>query len=177
MISLHDINFSNLEFWIGFMATSFPNSLEEETDLSLTDLMVDEGMGATNWWRKFTKYYDGVIDESDGYLEGPETLIYELTPTQSLKIEFHPGDTVYYINDNQIACTGPHYIIQKIPFKELLNFMEDKRVFLLLLPLAAIDTSDKNESTEIISNVLQNIFDKRLCSRYANCIVCGLIQE
>ena len=177
MISLHDINFSNLEFWMGFMATSFPNSLEEETDLSLTDLMVDEGMDNTSWWRNFTKYYDGVIDESDGYLENPEMLTCELTPTQTLKIEFHPGDTVYYINNERIACTGPHYIIQVIPFKELLNFMEDKRIFLLLLPLATINASDKNEATEIISNALQNIFDKHLCSRYANCIVCGLMQE
>ena len=94
-----------------------------------------------------------------------------------LKIEFHPGDTVYYINDKQIACTGGHYNIQVIPFKKLLNSIKDKQVFLLLLPLAVIDSPDKDEATQIISDVLQGIFDKHLCSQYANCIVNGLMSE
>lgn len=177
MISLHEIDFSNHDFWIGFMATSFPTSLEEETDMSLTELMIVDGMDDVSWWRHFTRYYDGVMDESDGYLDEPETLICKLTPTQTLKIEFHPGDTVYYINDKRIACTGGHYIIQMIPFKELINFQQDKRIFLLLLPLAVINSLDIDDATRIITNVLQKIFDKDLCSRYAGSIVNGLIPE
>ena len=66
-------------------------------------------------------------------------------------------------------------MIQVIPFKKLLDFIEDKRIF-LLLPLAVIDISDKNDAVEIISDVLQNVFDKRLCSRFADCIADGLLQ-
>ena len=40
-----------------------------------------------------------------------------------------------------------------------------------------IDDEEWNKNKSIIYNRLQNFFDKRLCSRYANCIVCGLIQE
>lgn len=177
MISLHEIGFSNRNFWVGYMATSFPTALEEETDMSLTELMVENGMCDTSWWDNFTKYYDGVLEESDGYVDEPETLICELAPTQTLKIEFHPGDTVYSINDKQIACTGGHYDIQVIPFKELLNTIKDRQIFLLLLPLAVIDNQNKDEATQIISNVLQGIFDKRLCGQYANCIVNGLMSE
>lgn len=92
------------------MATSFPTALEEKTDMSLTDLIEANETTDVNWWRNFTKYYDGVLEKSDGYLDEPEILICELTPTQTLKIEFHPGDMVYY-NDKQIACTGGHYNI------------------------------------------------------------------
>lgn len=77
----------------------------------------------------------------------------------------------------QIGCTGGHYNIQVIPFKELLNGIKDKQVFLLLLPLAVINTQDKNQAAQIISNVLQEIFDKHLCSQYASCIVTGLMSE
>ena len=138
---------------------------------------IENGMLDTSWWDKFTKYYDGVLEESDGYVDEPEILICELAPIQTLKIEFHPGDTVYFINDKQIACTGGHYDIQVIPFKELLNSIKDRQIFLLLLPLAVIDNQDTDEATQIISNVLQKIFDKHLCSQYAGCIVTGLISE
>ena len=177
MISLYEIDFSNLNFWIRFIATSFPTALEEETDMSLTELITENGMCDTSWWDNFTKYYDGVLEESDGYVDEPETIICELVPAKILIREFLPGDTVYYINDKQIACTGGHYNIQVIPFKKLLNSIKDKQIFLLLLPLAVIDSPDKDEATQIISNVLQGIFDKRLCSQYANCIVNGLMSE
>ena len=177
MISLHDIDFFNQKFWIGFLATSFPTALEEDTDMSLTDLIEENEVTDVNWWRNFTKYYDGVLEESDGYLDEPETLICELTPAQTLKIEFHPADTVYYINDKQIACTGGHYNIQVIPFKDLLIFIGNKQIFLLLLPLAVIDNRDKDEAVPVIAKVLQKILDKRLSGRYAECIVNGLMPK
>lgn len=177
MISLHDIGFFNRNFWVGFLATSFLNSVDEETDLSLTDMMTADGMDDASWWRTFTKYEDGVMEESDGYLEDPEALVCDLPPAQTLKIEFHPGDTVYYINDKRIACTGPHPVIQVIPFKELLKYKEDRQIFLLLLPLAVIDCADQEDAKKIISDALQEIFDKRLCSRYAECIANSLKPE
>ena len=131
----------------------------------------------TSWWDNFTKYYDGILEKSDGYVDEPETLVCELTQTQTLKIEFHPGDTIYFINDKQIACTGGHYNIQVIPFKKLLTAAIGKQMFLLLLPLAVIDNPDKDEAAHIISNALREIFDKRLCSQYADCIVNGLLSE
>lgn len=72
---------------------------------------------------------------------------------------------------------GGHYNIQVIPFKELLNSIKDRQIFLLLLPLAVVDNQDKDEATQIISNALQEIFDKHLCSQYAGCIVTGLMSE
>lgn len=177
MVSLDKIGFFNKEFWIGFMATSFPTALDESTDMSLTELIKEHGLFNINWWSNFTKYYDGVLEETDGYIDEPETFIYDLTSTRTLKIEFHPGDTIYYINDKQIACTGNHYQIQIFPFKDLLNFKDDKRILLLLLPLVIIDDSDIDTATKVISNVLQVIFDIPLCNQCAGSIVYGLVKE
>lgn len=176
MLSLSDIDFSNRDFWIGYMATSFPTALDEKTDMSLIELIEENETIDTSWWNNFTKYYDGVFEETDGYIDDPETLSCNLTSAQTLKIEFHPGDTIYYINDRQIACTGGHYNIQIFPFENLSNFLEDKRIFLLLLPLTVIDKTNADKATEIISNALQEIFHKSLCSRYANSIVYGLMK-
>ncbi len=96
--------------------------------------------------------------ESDGYLDEPETLICKLKPAQTLKIEFYPGDTVYYINDKRIACAGSHYILKTIPFKELINFRQDKQIFLLLLPLAVINSLDIDDATRILLSI-KEIFD------------------
>lgn len=180
MFTLNDIEFSNRKFWTGFVTTSFPTALNEETDMSLPEIIEENEAADIKWWRNFTKYYDGVLEETDGYIDEPETLICNLTSTQTLKIEFHPGDTIYYINDKQIACTGGEYHIQIFSLKDLLNFIgikNDKRIFLLLLPLAIISSQDIDNATKIISNALQEIFDKHLCSQLAKSIVYGLMEE
>ncbi len=180
MITLNDIEFSNKKFWTGFVATSFPTALDEETDLSLSEMIEENKVADSNWWGNFTKYYDGVLEETDGYIDEPETLICELTSTQTLKIEFHPGDTVYYINDRQIACTGGEYNIWIFPFTDLLKYTDetnDKQIFLLLLPLTVISDQDMDHAAEIISNILKEIFDENLCDQFANSIVYGLMEE
>lgn len=180
MLTLNDIEFSNRKFWTGFVATSFPTALNEETDMSLPEIIEENEAADIKWWRNFTKYCDGVLDETDGYIDEPETLICNLTSTQTLKIEFHPGDTIYYINNKQIACTGGEYQIQIFSLTDLLNFMSiknDKRIFLLLLPLAIVSSQGINNATEIISNTLQEIFDKHLCHQLAKSIVYGLMEE
>lgn len=177
MFSLNEIGFFNKDFWIGFLATSFPTALDEDTDMSLTELIEEHGLSDINWWNTFTKYYDGVLEETDGYIDEPETFICGLTSGQTLKIEFHPGDTIYYINDKKIACTGCHYQIQIFPFKDLFNFTDDKQVLLLLLPLVTIYDSDIDTATEVISNILQEIIDPPFCNQCADSIVYGLIKE
>lgn len=59
MVSLDELHFSNKDFWTGFIMTSFPTSLDEETDMTLAELMEENEMENTdiNWWSNFTKYY------------------------------------------------------------------------------------------------------------------------
>lgn len=181
MLAINDLEFSNREFWTGFFITSFPTALDEEKDLSLSEMIIEQTETADiNWWHKFTRYYDGVLNEADGYVDDPEMVTYNLTPAQTLKIEFHPGDTLYFVNDKQIACTGGEYAIHIFPFTDLVNFVKeihDYRIFCLLLPLTVIRNQDADNAVEIISNVLTEIFDVNLCNQFAKSIVCGLVEE
>lgn len=98
-----------------------------------------------SWWERFTGYYDGVLDESDGYLENPTTLEVPLAKDRVLKIEFHPGDILYFINDKLIGSTGSHWKLQTVPYEEmkrLLALENGQQLFLLLLPLAVIKQED-----------------------------------
>ena len=106
----------------------------------------------------FLKEYDGVFDEEDGYIENPRKLSVRLKNDNLLEIEFHPGDTVFYLNKENIGCTGPHFYIHKISLaqlKELVldtDFAEEK--FFLLLPMVFIEENEIEEMTSIISQYL-----------------------
>lgn len=180
ILTLNDLDFSNKDFWRGFISTSFPTALNEKTDMSLTEFIKENGLADYKWWESFTGYYDGIFDETDGYVDDPQTFICNLTPTNSLKIEFHPGDTVYFMNDKEIACTGPHYHIQIFPFTDLLEYIEvkkDNRLFLLLLPLAYIRKHDTETAIKIIENVLSKLFELFFIEQIVNSIVYGLIER
>ena len=182
IITLEDLTFTNKKFWHCFIASAFCSvAYDEETDLSLTEIIEDNDLADTEWWDQFTGYYDGVIDDADGYVDDPRTFIYDLTPTQTLKIEFHPGDIVYYVNDEQIGCTGGEYQLQVFPFADLLKYTEeikDDRIFILLLPLTVITEQDIDDATQKLSYILGVLlYDTPVYRQIVDCIVRGLEGE
>ena len=74
MVSLEEIDFPNARFWAYFLSTSYPNALLEETDQPMYDLVGQVLPVDVRWTDAFTQYYDGVIEERDGYLDAPTTL-------------------------------------------------------------------------------------------------------
>ncbi len=76
LLTFDDLNFSNKKFWTGFVATSFPAALDEASDMSLDEIVEENGLDDCDWWDAFTGYYEGILEESDGYLENPQTLVY-----------------------------------------------------------------------------------------------------
>lgn len=182
-INMEDIDC--LPFWINYFGCCYPNAYDAEEEISASDLMMElftDKVG--NWWNAFTGYDDDILDENDGYLEEPATLITTLPQGKTLKIEFHPGDILYFINDEQIGSTGPHWKLQTMPFRDieqLLSLEKGRQLFLLLLPLAYIDSKENEGKNEIqpirkkISQQMQNYFPEDLCENVSKCIVAGLI--
>lgn len=180
LLTCDDLCFSNEKFWTGFLASSFPMALDEEADVSLTEIIDDNQLADFDWWSDFTGYYDGIFEENDGYTDEPQTFIAQLTPSQKLKIEFHPGDTLYFINDQQIGCTGPHYVLQVFPLAALLEYTKNgtwQEMFLLLLPLVSIRKEDAACAAEIIQNILHNFLQHSFCEQITKLILCGLMEE
>ncbi len=178
-IYIRDID--NLNFWINYFGCSYPNSYDEEEDISVSELMYElctDGIGS--WWESFTGYYDGVLDESDGYLDDPTTLEVSLTNERALKIEFHPGDILYFINDELIGSIGPHWKLQTVPYEEvkrLLALENGRQLFLLLLPLAVIKQEDTDSARQEIREQMQNYFAEELCENVSGCIIAGLVES
>ncbi len=109
-ISLDEID--NLPFWLNYFGCSYLNLYDEEEDASVSELMGELcTQEVLEWWKTFTGWYDGVLDECDGYLDDPAFLEVPLTRGRTLKIEFHPGDTLYYIDGEEIGscfcCCSP----------------------------------------------------------------------
>lgn len=150
---IKNIEFDNLYFWFYFLETAFPNGYNEEKDISVGEIIEKvfnmDVNKATNWVNNFTGYYEGVMDESDGYLENPNVLTIKLAQDIFLNIEFHPGDTIYYFNSIQIGCTGPHWQLYCLTWNELVEIsnkaLDSDYIFLLLLPITAITNEDNLE--------------------------------
>lgn len=177
-VSIEDID--NLNFWICYTGGSYPNSYEDEEEVSISELMQEYYTEEVEiWWNRFTGYYEGVLDESDGYLEEPTTLEMPLAQDKILKIEFHPGDILYFINDREIGSTGPHWKLQTIPYREakqLLALEYGRQLFLLLLPLTVIRKGEEADVFEEIRRQMSSYFSENLCERAARYTITGLME-
>lgn len=167
-----------LNFWIPYFGCCYPNGYDEEEDVSVSEIMEElYTEEVRSWWEGFTGYYEGVFDESDGYLDDPATLEEMFSTDIILKIEFHPGDILYFVNDKQIGSTGPHWELQTIPYKELerlLPLRNGRQLFLLLLPLAFIEEEEIQYARENIAKQMGNYFPESLCESASKCIAAGL---
>jgi len=152
------LNKDKLTIWTFFFAKSYPNGYNENQDIELSEFIRSKYNLSLSWVDEFTKYYDAVLDEEDGYVENPRKLSVSLKNGNLLEIEFHPGDTVFYLNKENIGCTGPHYYIHKISLAKLKELVLDtdltEEKFFLLLPMVFVDGNEIEEMISIISQYL-----------------------
>lgn len=178
---LNDI-LNNQNFWIYFFLTSFPLALDDNEEKDMMEFIEEEYdcSQIQLWYRKFVKYYDGVIEENDGYIDNPTTIEISLNYNKILKIEFHPGDTIYFIDNIEIGCTGPEYVVKKISwnnFIELINNLDKKSIF-LLLPMAYIKKDDKDMVKKFLMHNIQVLPFKSIhYNMIVSMLLNGLIYE
>lgn len=172
----YDMIKNEKDFWLIFLMGCFPESLDNETDETLSEII--SGLYGYNrqWADNFTGYYDGIFDECDGYIDDPATLEMELSTGDKLYIEFHPGDTIYFINDEEIGCTGPEYFIHKLDWQEYVSYTYSLScdMKLLVLPMLAVKDGEKDGLKQIIVDGLKAI-DVIKESDYER--ICGAIIE
>ena len=149
---------SNDNFLTWFFMMNFPEGTASSGDHSLFEMMQEDRTVDETWADDLTGYYEGVLDESDGYIEDPKAIMIRLSTGDHFYIEFHPGDTLYYINDNEIGCTGPSYEIRKLSLPQFYAYTRDLGELekLLLLPMLRIADTEKEELTKVIQSILGN---------------------
>lgn len=150
---------SNSNFIPWFLMTNFPEGMNNSKECSLMELIQEECILDKEWIDKLTGYYDDVFDENDGYIDTPKAVVIKLANGEEFCVEFHPGDTIYYINDHQIGCTGPSYIIRNISlaqfFEYTSNLNDSEKI--LLLPMVKIDFEEKDEFASAINLILSTV--------------------
>lgn len=175
-VDLKAIKPENKKFWNAFFALSYPNGYDEETDLSVEDIAGE--LTDWDWWDEFCGYYEGVLEECDGYLEEPAYIEVEMDQDKLLRIEFHPGDILYYVNGEVVGSTGPHWKLQVFSFEmleQMLGMENGEILFWLLLPLAGITQKSIDEATEKLRVKLADFFDTDICEDMAGCLINQLI--
>lgn len=98
----------------------------------------------------------------------------DLSKNEVLKIEFHPGHTIFFINGKELGCSGFHYRAHNIPYtkiENLLNCTSGEVLFLLLLPMEVIEGNHIESALKTIVFALQHLFPVEICIDVARCIV------
>lgn len=173
-----NINFnellSNKNFIPWFLMNNFPEGINNKTDCTLSELIQENFDIENSWVNQLTGYYDKVFEESDGYIENPKAVELKLSEKQKFSVEFHPGDTLYYLDEIQIGSTGPSYTIRTIPFQTFLNCTNNitKNEKLLLLPMIKITQTEKNDFKILVKSLLHSVsFQESLIDEVSDCIL------
>jgi hypothetical protein len=99
----------------------------------------------------------------------------KLNKNISFLIEFQEQEILFYINDIYIGNLGGHFEAWFFTWDELLAFQAFESLFLLLLPMAAIETQQINEAEIIIAKHLKTIPKFENNAAYiAKCILNGI---
>ncbi|MDE7294818.1 MAG: immunity protein 19, partial [Oscillospiraceae bacterium] len=172
----------NNSFWLYFISTSFPNALDEEEDISLSDFIYEnyDFSSAEEWVDDFVQFSEDVLDENGGYVDDPNSIeLSNLKNNYNFRIEFHPYSTLFIFNDKEIGAIEGHYKIRTLSWEDFNSFINgcpDPRIPLLMLPVLALEEAMIPKAKEIITaglNLLE--FKKEHINKIADMIANGLL--
>lgn len=170
----------NNSFWIYFLCTNFPNAFDDDSDTGLNDFIYDEYEYDDDFINEFTQYSEDIFYTNDGYVDNPNTIEIPLE-NHIFKIEFHAGDTVYFLDNNEIGCTGSHFVLRKISvqtFNSIIDGVQDTRIPLLILPMLALNDNEQDIANigKIIQAGLNCInIKKEHINKITDMIISGLL--
>lgn len=145
-------------FGVWFLMNNFPEGIDILNDCSIAEIIAENCKIDKTWIDDLTGYYERVFDENDGYVENPKTIKLRLSTGALLFVEFHPGDTLYYIDRDVVGCTGPDYSIRKILFSQFAEYTKDmndkEKIF--LLPMLKVYNNEKELAINLIKTILSN---------------------
>lgn len=99
----------------------------------------------------------------------------KLNENLTFSIEFQESEIVFFINDTYIGNLGGHFEAWFLTWDELLAFKKFEHLFLLLLPMTAIEKYQIENAKNVIQNHLKTIpkFENQV-EYIAQCILNGL---
>jgi hypothetical protein len=109
---------------------------------------------ASAWWDIFAGWYEGVLHESDGYVESPGVVELRVEGERRIIVEAHPGGLMLHLRrlsgqEEMLADFGPHYLIPVQSFDTARDLARGNPFTLLLFtPLVGLSSSDDQNAAE-----------------------------
>mgnify|MGYP003582389691 CR=1 FL=1 len=167
-ITKDDIAYNNTFFWHGYFHWFRGHDDEKEINIDevLEVIPVNE-IEFKKWAEEF--FPEDEKDENPRYIGG------KLNDIMSFTIEFQNYETCYFLNDTYIGNLGGHFEAWFLTWDELLAFEKYDFLFMLLLPMTAIEKSQIEVAKRHIVKYLNQIPLYEGHSEYiAQCIINGL---
>jgi hypothetical protein len=162
---------NNTFFWYFYISIFRGSDEEKEINidevLEVIDVNTDE---LVEWQKKFFPNNDS--QEMVRFIGG------RLNDKMTFHIEFQEDEILYFLNDIYIGNLGGHFEAWFLTFDELVKFAKYDSLFLLLLPMTAIEKTQVETAKKLITEHLVVIpkFEKE--AKYiAECILNGLLIE
>ncbi|MDQ1149631.1 hypothetical protein QE382_001615 [Sphingobacterium zeae] len=93
-------------------------------------------------------------------------------------IEFQDHEIIFFLNDIYLGNLGGHFEAWFLTWDELLSLQQFEHLFLLMLPMTAIEIHQKDNAKQIIHDHLKTIPKFEQSAEYiSKCILNGLVIE
>src|SRR5215470_14363225 len=102
MPARHDV-LGDRRFWASVYSGAFGKVGELPEPAAFYSLLDLDEQAMLDWYRRFTGWYPGIFDESDGYSEDPATVHLALANGVQLRVEFHPGEQNWFLRGEGAA--------------------------------------------------------------------------
>jgi hypothetical protein len=135
-------------FWHSVFASQYSSIARQLQGDILEQALGTSDHDALTWWNGFTQFYEGVLDDTDGYVDDPTSLTITLANGVRVSIEYHPGGAFYRLHADDgselLGETGPHWRLPGLKWAELAAIARaaghtgsasERQCLLLLLPL------------------------------------------
>ena len=160
-IKSHIINYDDIkddeQFWLFFLECGFSQGYEEENEIVVSEFIYENYEVDMEWANEFTGWYEGIMDDNDGYSDMPKRLKIHLSTGSNFYIDFHPCDVLYYIDDERIGSSGADFKLGIIYWEDFKKYTADLSDIekLLIMPMLNAENADIDELKNIIKNALK----------------------
>ncbi|WP_294959535.1 Imm19 family immunity protein [uncultured Flavobacterium sp.] len=161
----------NTFFWKYYFCWSRGYDAKEEINIDeVLEIVETDEAKAYEWEWKFFNQND--IEENPRYVAG------KINDDLNYAVEFAEYEINFFLNDIYIGNLGGHFEAWFFTLDELLSFEKYPNLFLLFLPMAGIQESEKEILKPIIVKQLNAIPEFETHSAYiSDCILNGLVMQ
>ncbi|MDR3245858.1 MAG: immunity protein 19 [Prevotellaceae bacterium] len=140
------LNPADTGFWRFYIAYSFPFATDDNTETSIDEFICGHYDLPDEKW-----YHDLVGTTEDGEEKEPwtgTTINIKLNKEVVFGVEFHAIENTYFFNKINIGNTGGNFVLSLLSWQEFKNIVRGEKnnhIFLLMLPLVAGNSYERDE--------------------------------